>query len=122
MLLPLIIIIIIIMMIIISQSVIRVVYRQDDVIHKFVWKIMAFPFLHAQHIQSTFVRIESLVQPNGEMCELINYVCQPCIEHPVFVTHCWTVYNITVRFSHNRSGPFCTVNTEYMLPLALFHG
>ena len=59
----------------------RVVYRQDDIIHKFVRKIMTLPFLPAQHIQSMFVRIESLVPPNGEMCELINYVWQPWIEH-----------------------------------------
>ena len=35
-------------------------------------------------MQSMFVRIESLVPQNGKMCELINYVCQPWIEHPVF--------------------------------------
>ena len=44
--------------------------------------------------------------PNGEMCKLINYVCQPMIEHPVFVSHCWTVYNITVLVNHNRSRTF----------------
>ena len=53
---------------------------------------MALPFLPAQHIQSMFVRTESLVLPNGKMCKLINYVCQPWIKHPVFVPHCWTVY------------------------------
>ena len=42
----------------------------------------------------------------GKMYELLNCVCQSWIEHPVFVPHCWTVYNITVRFSHNRSGTF----------------
>ena len=31
------------------------------------------------------IRIESLEPPaNENMCELINYVCQPWIEHPVF--------------------------------------
>ena len=64
---------------------------------------MALPFLPAQHIQSTFVRIESLVPPNGKMLKLINYVCQPWIELPVFVLHCWTVYHITLPFGHYRS-------------------
>ena len=81
---------------------------QDDLIHKFVREIimMTLPLLPAQHIQSMYVRTESLVLPNGNLCELINYVCQLWIEHPVFVPHCWTVYNITVRLSHNDSKPF----------------
>ena len=54
--------------------------------------------------ESMFVRIESIVPPNGKMCEMIDYVCQPWIEHPAFVPHGWTVYNITVHFSHYRSG------------------
>ena len=28
------------------------------------------------------------------------------LKHPVFVPHYWAVYNITVRFSHTRSGQF----------------
>ena len=55
--------------IIISLFVILVVYREDDdVIHKFVRKIMTLPQLPAQHIQSMFLRTESLVPPNGKMC------------------------------------------------------
>ena len=65
---------------------------------------MCTQYIPAQHIQSMFDSIESLVLPNGKMCELINCVCQPWIEHPVFVTHCMTVYNITVSFSHDRLG------------------
>ena len=57
-------IIIIIIIIIISESVIRVVYRQDDLMHKFIKKIVAFPILPA-HIQSMFVSIESLVGPTA---------------------------------------------------------
>ena len=44
------------------------------------------------------------------MCELINYVCQPRIEHPVFGPHCWTVYDNTIRLSHNRSEPWAEKN------------
>ena len=40
-------IIIIYIIIIISQSVIQVIYRQDDVMNKFVQNIMALPFLLA---------------------------------------------------------------------------
>ena len=76
---------------------------------------MALPFLPAQHIQSTFVGIESLVPQNGKMCELINYVFQSRIEHTVFVTHCWTMYHTTVRFSHNKAVRFGTV--PFTLPL-----
>ena len=49
-----------------------------------------------------FYKIYKLVLPNGKMCDLINYICQPWIEHPVFLCYCWTAYNIIVRFSHNR--------------------
>ena len=56
-----------------------------DVILKVVGKIMALSILPAQHIKSMFFKIESLVLPNGNMCEFVNYVCQPWIEHPVFV-------------------------------------
>ena len=28
------------------------------------------------------------------MCELLNYVCQPRMEHPKFVPHWWSVYHI----------------------------
>ena len=55
--------------------------------------MLDLPFLPAEHIQSMFVRIESLVPPNGERCELINYFFQPWVEHPVFVAHCWTEYS-----------------------------
>ena len=80
--------------------------QQDDAIHKFVRKIIVLPFLPAQHIQSMFVRIKYLVPRNVKICEFINYVCQPWIEHLVFVSHCWTVYNIKVCFSHNSLGLF----------------
>ena len=85
---------------------IQIVYRQDKVIHKFIRRFTILPFLSAKLLQSMFVRIESLVPPNGKMCDLINYVCQPWIEHPVFDARCWTVYHITVPVSHNRSGSF----------------
>ena len=32
---------------------------------------MALPFLPAQHLQSMFVRIEIVMPPNGNMCEVI---------------------------------------------------
>ena len=35
--------------------------------------------------------------------ELINYVCQPWIERPVFVPRYWTLYNTTDRFSHIKA-------------------
>ena len=38
--------------------------------------------------RNSFVRIKSLMPTNWKMCEVINYVCQPWIEHPVFVPHC----------------------------------
>ena len=56
---------------------------------------MALSFLSVQHIQSMFVRRESLVPPNGKMCQLINCVCHLWMVHPMFVPHCWTVYHIT---------------------------
>ena len=40
------------------------------------------------------------------ICKLVNYTRQPWNKHPVLVPYCWTVYNTTVRFSHNRSEPF----------------
>ena len=83
-----------------------VVYRHDDVIHRFVWNIMSLLFLPAHNIQPIFIGTETLVPPNWKMSKLINYVCQPWIEHPVFVPRCWTVCNITVRFNHNRMGTF----------------
>ena len=84
-LLLLLLIIIITIIIITSQSVIQVVYRQD-IIHKFVMKIMALPFLPAHHKESMFISIESIVPPNGKMCEfnMFLYFYQPWIEHPVF--------------------------------------
>ena len=41
----------------------------DDDITKFVRKIIALAFLRAQHVQSMFFKIESLVPPNGQMCD-----------------------------------------------------
>ena len=38
-----------------------------------------------------------------ENVQIDNYVCQPWIEHPVFVPHCWTVYHITVHLRHYKS-------------------
>ena len=43
----------------------RAVYG-PDVIHKFVRKIRTLPFSRVQHVQSMFVRVESLLPPNGE--------------------------------------------------------
>ena len=54
-----------------------------------------------------FVRIESLVLPNGKTCELI-YVYVDLLVYQVFVPHCWTLWHIAVRFSNNRSGQFWT--------------
>ena len=48
---------------------------------------------------SMFVRTETLLPPNEKMCELINYVCQPWIEHPfVSVVIDWGLFD-TVPFS-----------------------
>ena len=52
---------------------------------------MTLPFLPAQHIQSMFVKIESLVPPNGKMCEFIIYVCQPWIEHYIITVQCHSI-------------------------------
>ena len=92
--------------IIIFKFVIRVVYRQEDVVHK---DIITLPFLSANHIQSMFARIKSLVSSNGKMCKLINYVCQLWMEYPMFVPHLWTVYNITVCFSPLLCHSFLTL-------------
>ena len=67
---------------------------------------MTLTFWPVQHIQSVFVRIEPPTPPKGNMRELINYVCQSSIEHPLFVPHCWTVYHPTVRFGHDRLESF----------------
>ena len=39
------------------------------------------------------------------MMMMLNYVWQPRIEHPLFVPHRWTVYNITICFNLNRLRP-----------------
>ena len=51
------------------------------------------------------------------VCELINCLGQTWMEHLAFVPRSWTVYNTTVRFSHNRSGRFGT--DPFTLPLVL---
>ena len=68
--------------------VIRVVYRQDDVIHKFVTKIIAFHF----YLPGTYNRCSSAWNP----------WCRQMGKHSVFVPRCGTEYYITVRFSHYR--------------------
>ena len=54
-------------------------------------------------------------------CELINYDCQD-IEHLMFVPHYWTVYNIKVRFSHNRTGPYFHGFVFFFLPRQFIEG
>ena len=92
----------VIIIIIIFLFVIWVVYRQDNIIDKFVRKPTTLFF----YLHSTYNRCLSGEVPSFARWELINYVCQLWIEHPVFVPHCWTIYNITIRFRHNRLGPF----------------
>ena len=40
------------------------------------------------------------------MSELINYVCEPLIKHQCPFLHLFTMYIITVHFSHNMQGSF----------------
>ena len=56
---------------------------------------MAFSSLPAQHI-ITDVRQDVLYDVN--LRELIDYVCRQSTEHPQFVPHSWTVYNVTSPF------------------------
>ena len=107
---------------------IRIVYRQDYVIHIFVTNIMTLLFLPAQHIQSMFVRIESLVPPNGKLCELINYVCQSNIQCSLpTVGQCTTSLSVSAITGRGRFGtvlftfPIVPVCTVYVLFLTSVH-
>ena len=69
---------------------------------------MAIQYLSTQHTQSVFVRIESQVPPNGKMCELINYVCQLWIKHPLFpiVGQCTTSQSFLAISGHGQFNLF----------------
>ena len=85
--------------------IINIVYWQDDVILIFVRKMMTFPILPAQHIQSMFVRLESLVPPNRKNGLLVTTSASrgsnvQCL-FPTFGQR-----TTSVCFSCNRSGKF----------------
>ena len=74
----------------------RVVYRQEDVIHKYVRKIVTLLFLPAQHTHD--VRQDRI--PSAANWGSANWLTTCATRGSN--THCWLVYNITFRFCHNR--------------------
>ena len=83
-------------MFLLGKITIHVGNHQNSISFKIVVVVVVVVVVVAQHILSMFLRIESLVPPNGKMLKLINYVCLPWIELPV--------YHITLPFGHYRSG------------------
>ncbi|XP_048236864.1 uncharacterized protein LOC124148303 [Haliotis rufescens] len=82
----------------------HVAYIEDDVIHKFVRKIITHPFLPAADITRMFLRIIERVPATGKLLDLINYFQAQWIAHPTFSPRSWSVFNIAVRTNNFLEG------------------
>jgi hypothetical protein len=66
-------------------------YNQRDPVHSFLRQLMALPFLPAEHITDTFLRLETR-NSNHAVQHVLDYIYRTRIRSPVFPVQFWLVY------------------------------
>ena len=91
----------------IQEIGLSVPYKTDDATRKFCRKLMALPFLPAQHIQPVFTRIRDAVTAQDvdqRFTDLTEYVHLTWINSNVWPPENWTVFGLAIRTNNDLEG------------------
>ena len=80
-------------------------YSSDDATHRFIQKLMAFPFLPHHEIRPMFVplSVQAQTQP---LRNLTNYIQEQWIESTIFNPKDWSFFKQPIRTNNDIEG--CT--------------
>ncbi|VDI72233.1 Hypothetical predicted protein [Mytilus galloprovincialis] len=85
-------------------------YRQQDCIFKYVRKLMALPFLPADHIRPAFRRLKDL--QTDPLQRLVTYVEDTWIKSTVWPVESWTVFSQPTRTNNDVEGWHRRINKK----------
>jgi hypothetical protein len=72
-------------------------------VHSFLKQLMALPFLPAEHITDTFLRLETR-NNNQAVQHVLDYIYRTWIRNPVFPIQFWSVYKTSVCTNNHVEG------------------
>ena len=75
-------------------------YTNDVATHKIIRKILALPFLHAEHISVMFQSLDAKAD-SPKLRDLMSYVNDTWIANPVWSPRDWSVYMQSIRTNNN---------------------
>jgi len=76
------------------------VYSEDDVVYKYIRKLMALPFLPQRQIRPMFLRLQAEAQTEP-LQNLVAYIRRQWIENTVFLPNDWSVYQQAIRTNND---------------------
>jgi len=80
-------------------------YRTDNAVHKYCRKLLALPFLPAEHILSVFEELEAEVNVSApEITRFVSYVRNTWICSTLWPPSSWTCFNESVRTNNDTEG------------------
>ena len=76
-------------------------YREKTATYHLIRKLMAFPFLPADLIESAFMHLKAKVSQNSKVVPLTGYIESTWLKSSVWSIREWSVYNQSVRTNNN---------------------
>ena len=82
-----------------------VAYMKSDIVHKFIRKLMALPYLPKEHIRSSFNRLLLTVPVSARsLHRLMSYIKSTWIISSKFHVNTWSVFGQSVRTNNDVEG------------------
>lgn len=78
-------------------------YGHDKKTKKYVKRLMALPFLPAEHIEDAFSELERKLQTT-RLSSLTTYMRRTWIEHELWDPNTWSVFNQVIRTNNDAEG------------------
>jgi len=84
----------------------KAVYDQKPAIHIFIRKILALPFLPADHIRPAFLHLMQTASTSQQLQQLMAYLSRTWFTSTVWSVRQWSVYQQTVRTNNDVEGMY----------------
>lgn len=85
----------------VAKLVMKTAYDNDRVVHLFVRKVLALPYLPAAHIAPNFRQLQQETTNNQPLQRLVAYVNRTWLQSYVFAIHQWCIFQQTVRTNND---------------------
>ena len=82
----------------------NIYYNMIYIIHRAIRKLLAIPFLSAEHMGEAFQILKEKVQLNAPMAELCAYIEKNWFQSAIFQPKSWSVYGRAIRTNNMVEG------------------